>query len=292
MNHKALLSIFLILIISLGQTSVFAAPTLNMTMASGQTTAPVNIFDFPGNILFKVFTSTQILFQKFIQFDNTGMTAVRNYRFPDTSGTLPVLNNTQTWTGTNTFSGTTDHGIASTKFGSGAIIIRNPASTFATTVTNSAITANQTLNLPLTIQTETIAVQPQINFTSPTNPATTASTTGVMSNLFATFTPKVTGRALVTVCGQMQSGTAGDGAKFDIRYGTSLISQGTAIGNTVVGTTKGITSSTANQPQSACNTVQITGLTINTKIFIQIGKYAVVGGTATFANFNVSVVEI
>lgn len=129
------------------------------------------------------------------------------------------------------------------------------------------------------------------NFTSPTNPATTTSTTGVMSNLLATISPKVTGNLLVTICGQMQSGTAGDGAQFDVRYGTSLISEGSAIGNTLVGTAKGVTSSTASKPQTVCNTVQITGLTVGTKYLFQIGKYAVTGGTATFSNFNVSVLE-
>ncbi len=136
------------------------------------------------------------------------------------------------------------------------------------------------------------SVKPQINFTSPTNPTTTTSTTGVMSNLFATFTPQVTGRAEIAICGQMQNSIAGDGAKFDVRYGTSLISEGTAVGNTVVGTTKSMTSSTAAQSQTDCNVVQVTGLTVNQKIFIQIGKYAVTGGTATFSNFNVSVKEI
>ena len=132
----------------------------------------------------------------------------------------------------------------------------------------------------------------QINFTNPANPTTTTITTGVMSNLFATFTPLATGRAEIAICGQMQNSLAGDGAKFDVRYGTSLIPEGTAIGNTLVGTSKSITSAVAAQPQSACNIVQVTGLTLNQKIFIQIGKYAVAGGTATFSNFGVSVKEI
>lgn len=210
----------------------------------------------------------------------------------NTGNNLAYLAKSQTWKGTNTFNGAVDHLTNTDKFGSSSIIVRNPATTFATTITNAAITANRTLNLPLTTQTETASVVSQVNFTSPTNPATTTSTTGVMSNLFATFTPHLTGNIIINICGNMQSGTAGDGAGFDIRIGTSQIAEGTAIGNTVIGTEKIITASTASKFQTSCDQVYKTGLGIGTKEFIQIGKYAVTGGTATFSNFDVLITEV
>lgn len=130
-----------------------------------------------------------------------------------------------------------------------------------------------------------------VNYTTPSNPATTTSTTGVMSNLFATFTPKTTGNIFIQICGGLTSTTAGDGAAFDIRYGTSLISEGTAIGNTKVGTQQIITASTVSKFQSACSEAYVTGLSLNTKLYIQIGKFAITGGTATFQNFETYIEE-
>lgn len=173
------------------------------------------------------------------------------------------------------------------------IAFDNSAMTTAKTTTLTNLAAHtEVLNIPDTIQTEAFAIKPNINFSSPANPANTASTTGVMSNTFMTFIPKVTGRIQISVCGTMSSGTATDGAKFDVRYGTSAITEGNAIGNTLVGSAKTMVSTAANNAYSACNVVQVTGLAINTKIFIQIGKFAVTGGTASFSNFDVSVFEL
>lgn len=157
---------------------------------------------------------------------------------------------------------------------------------------NSLTNSGHKITLPLnsgTVKlTNTTAL---VNYTTPSNPATTTSTTGVMSNLFATFTPATTGKIFIQICGGMFSGTAADGAGFDIRYGTSLISEGTAIGNTKVGTEQIITASTASKAQSACSIAYVSGLTLNTKYYIQIGKFAVTGGTATFQNFETYVEE-
>jgi len=131
------------------------------------------------------------------------------------------------------------------------------------------------------------------NFTNPTTPATTGSTTGVMSNLFATFIPKASGRILISVCGDLANSVATDGVKFDMRYGTgNTPAEGVALTGTAVGIAITGTSATAGAIVPACNTVQVTGLTVGTKIWIEIGKYAVTGGTASFTNFNVSVIEI
>src|SRR4029077_17601940 len=82
-------------------------------------------------------------------------------------GQMNLAGNTFLNTGTITFPTSTttlagqkianDFGTATQKFGSSAIVIRNPASTFATTISNPAITANRTLNLPLINGTDTLA---------------------------------------------------------------------------------------------------------------------------------------
>jgi hypothetical protein len=213
----------------------------------------------------------------------------------DTLNTANTLSGAKTFTGANLVTtGSFSYTVTanSLKLCSGCTTFRNPAGTFGYSITGSAITANRTLTLPLTTQTETIAVQPTINFTSPTAPTTTTSTTGVMSNLLATITPAVTGRVEITVCLNAASGTGGDGAKFDIRIGTTLLAQDAAIGNTLIGTAKNMISATAGHTYGICNTVQKTGLAIGTKEFIQIGKYAVTGGTVTWSNFDVSVREL
>lgn len=130
-----------------------------------------------------------------------------------------------------------------------------------------------------------------INYTLPSNPSSISNTTGVMSNLFATFTPTTNGKILVQICGGMNSNTAGDGAGFDIRYGTSLISEGNAIGNSLAGNEQITTSSTASKFESACSIAYVSGLTSNTKYYFQIGKYAVTGGTAGFQNFETYIEE-
>jgi hypothetical protein len=151
-------------------------------------------------------------------------------------------------------------------------------------------TASDTALITIPITNQITATE---NFTNPTNPASTGSAAGVMSNLFATFIPKASGRILISVCGDLASSVATDGAKFDIRYGTgNTPSEGVALTGTLAGTAITGTSATANAIVPACNHVQVTGLTIGTKIWIEIGKYAITGGTASFTNFNVTVVEV
>lgn len=58
----------------------------------------------------------------------------------------------QTFTGANTFS----HGINSVAHSNTGLIVANPADTQAYTITGAAITANRTLNLPLTTGTDTL----------------------------------------------------------------------------------------------------------------------------------------
>ncbi|SHO43311.1 exported hypothetical protein [Nitrosotalea sinensis] len=82
------------------------------------------------------------------------VTANRTLNLPVTTGTdtLATLGLAQIWTSNQDFgSSTTD------KFGNTGIIVRNPANTFATTLAGGAVTANRTLNLPVTTGTDTLA---------------------------------------------------------------------------------------------------------------------------------------
>ena len=143
---------------------------------------------------------------------NPVITANQTLNLPllNATGTIGVLNgNPQTWTGNNTM-----------KFGAGGVIIRNPASTFATKLEGGAVAANRTLNLPVITQTETLAVQPQINFSASSNKTGSSSTTGVMLGDGIGITPTITGRVEVTVSGYISASVANVGCDIQTRYGT------------------------------------------------------------------------
>lgn len=195
---------------------------------------------------------------------------------PSNTGTPGLLNNTQTWNGNNTM-----------KFGSGGIIQRNPASTFTTTWTGPAVLSNQTyVNYG----------QPLANFTSGQlsgNATGTSSTTIVMLGNYATLTPQQDGRVELSMSGYAQDSILGDGCRIDIRYGTSnlgasgAIASGTVIGNKLV-----TDSFAASAPVPFSRVVDITGLTIGTKYYFDVGQAAVTGGTCTLFNVNWSIKEI
>jgi len=111
-----------------------------------------------------------------------------------TDSQVQTISAAKTWQGANLYTGTNN-------FVSGKLLVENPAKTFDYNFAGSAIIANRTLTLPLTTQSETVAVQPTLNFTSPANQTGTTSTSFVMYGGYATFTPKVTGRLDVTVSG-------------------------------------------------------------------------------------------
>ena len=129
-------------------------------------------------------------------------------------------------------------------------------------------------------------------------PAATTSTTGVMAGLNKTLTPKLSGRVLVIISGQAQNGTGDNGFKFDLRHGTGSAPTngaaltGTVNGATVTGSCVASGSTTGVPIMPFCHHAVITGLTINTAYWFDIGQYAVTGGTATFSAINVTIIEI
>lgn len=143
------------------------------------------------------------------------------------------------------------------------------------------------------IVTTANTVKPQINFTTPATPSSETTWTGHMSNLLATITPQLTGRVEITITGFTSHTVLNGTCNTDIRIGTSLIPSQGVLGNTKVGVSINSTSSTANAKVPFANTVQVSGLPVGTKEYIQIGKQmGGILGTCTWKNINVSVKEI
>lgn len=132
---------------------------------------------------------------------------------------------------------------------------------------------------------------------TPNNPTGTTNTTGVMMGLSATITPQFTGRVVVTVCGTLtnSTGTAGNGAKAQIRYGTGAApANGAALTGTAVGSTQSaiLERATANDPYPFSLLTLVTGLSIGTPVWIDISLAAIAAGTGVASGLNVMAFEI
>lgn len=211
--------------------------------------------------------------------------------FPSNTGTLlqangsgssltgiPTLSGTNIWTGTNQWT-TTGH------------LLENPAKTFATTLAGGAQTSNQTITMPVIREGETMAVKPQINFSSSSNK--TGATTLVMLGDGVTLTPQVTGRVEISVSGYATSSIAADGGQVQIRQvsggcpANAAAVTGTALGSDIKMTAP---ATTTRDPFSI--TVQSTGLTINQKYCFELSQQSITSGTFTVFNVMWSAKEI
>ena len=115
--------------------------------------------------------------------------------------------------------------------------------------------------------------------------------------LAGSITPTRTGIILIVITGDLANNTGDDGAQVQIRTGT-----GTAPANAaaLTGTTRGGLvkmnnlnsggSSVTNRCPFACSAV-ITGLALNTAIWIDISLAAITGGTANARDISISVLE-
>lgn len=130
---------------------------------------------------------------------------------------------------------------------------------------------------------------------TPSNPTGTSNTTGLMMGLAGAFTPMRTGNCMIIISGDMTNGTASSGSKVQIRYGTGTAPAnaaaltGTAVGNLV--RYVGLTGSTTLEVPFSCNAV-VTGLTIGTAIWIDIGLASITSGTASIKDVSISVIEL
>lgn len=212
------------------------------------------------------------------------------------TGTLTLPTATTTLVGTtetNTISG-------AKTFNDLTLLQRNPADTFSYTIKGGAITAARQLTLPITTQTETLAVQPQKLSSAVGNPTGTTNTSGLMAGIggTCTITPRVTGNIFIIITGQGNTNTGDDGWGADLRYGTGTApTNGAALVGTVLqlvltGSAPATTSVT--DPLTAPITLQGigTGLTVGTAYWIDIGQRAVTGGTASFTNIQCTAFEL
>jgi hypothetical protein len=139
---------------------------------------------------------------------------------------------------------------------------------------------------------EVAAITPQVVTAAPANPAGTTSTVGVMAGLGVAFTPLSTGRVEVSIAGNAANSAAGDGAAFQIRYGTGAApANGAALTGTAAGGLAQITSGAAGAVTSVSLYAIITGLTVGTAYYFDISEAAVTGGTASITALQVNIIE-
>jgi hypothetical protein len=132
---------------------------------------------------------------------------------------------------------------------------------------------------------------------TPADPAGTTNTTGVMLGLGATITPQFSGRLMIFINGNLTNSTAaaGNGAKVQVRYGTgSAPAAGAALTGAPVGSLQQsvLERATANDLQTFCLQVAVTGLAVGTPVWFDLSIAAVVAGTALAKSLNVSAMEI
>jgi hypothetical protein len=133
---------------------------------------------------------------------------------------------------------------------------------------------------------------------TPVDPATTSSTVGVMMGLSASITPVLTGKIMIIISGDIDNDTGDDGAQVQIRTGTGTppINGAALTGTTQGGLVKmsvvvsGGATVVTRVPFSL-NAI-VTGLTLNTAVWIDLGLAAITAGNARVRDISISVVEL
>ena len=129
---------------------------------------------------------------------------------------------------------------------------------------------------------------------SPGDPTGSASLVGLMMGLGVTITPSVTGRIQIIVTGTIANATAiADGANVQLRTGTGAApANGNALTGTVAGGLVKYVAATVAEKAPFTVSAIVSGLTLNTTVWIDLGLAAVTGGTATVKDLSVSAVEL
>lgn len=134
-----------------------------------------------------------------------------------------------------------------------------------------------------------------VQVTSATLNYGTTSTAQVHAGLGSswTFTPATTGNVLLLAQCLASSSTV-DGYGMQIRYGTGAApAQGAAATGTAVGIGSIVSVAPGGGDQSTLNcSYFLSGLTVGTTYWADLGVYAITGGTATFAAADVKAIEI
>ena len=129
---------------------------------------------------------------------------------------------------------------------------------------------------------------------SPADPSTTTSTTGLMMGLAGSYTPFQSGRVLIMISGDIDNNTVADGSQVQIRYGTGTApANGAALTGTTAGGLVKMTNGVTDTPRMpfSLNAI-VSSLTVGTAYWVDVGLAAVTGGTARIRNLSVSIIEI
>ena len=80
---------------TIGVSTAYGDTQVNIEQSPGQLTPPLTVTDSSSNMLFQILSDGQAIINQFIQFSGSGLTALRTYVFPDSSGIVVLHNATQ-----------------------------------------------------------------------------------------------------------------------------------------------------------------------------------------------------
>lgn len=170
---------------------------------------------------------------------------------------------------------------------SAAVLV--PVALAAIRTDNLTVTGTSTFSGPVV----TSGVTSSGRTTTPAAPNPTASLVGVMMGLAGGITPVSSGRILLLISGDVSNDTANDGASVQCAYGTGTAplngaaATGTNVGNPV----KLVNGATPTvKIPTLCQGI-VTGLTLNTGLWLDVNLAAITGGTATLADVTITAHE-
>lgn len=189
--------------------------------------------------------------------------------------------------------------------------ISSASSTVANNMTlTGTLFASSTLNVTGTVTLSNLTTAGQVYTNSsgllssgltafasstPSNPIATTTLTAQMVGEKLAITPTKTGRTMIVVTGDVTNSTIGDGANFQIKFGTGTAPPiGTLASAAIAGTTAGslmkfITSTIAGKVPFTLNA--IVNMTVNTAYWIDISEVAVTGGTIQLGDVSMTAYE-
>lgn len=127
---------------------------------------------------------------------------------------------------------------------------------------------------------------------TPTSP-TGSNTTAHMMGLAGSITPNKSGKIFVAISGVLNNSTAADGGTVQIRFGTGTApSNGATATGTAAGAAISYGQNATSQKFPFCCTAVITGLTLNTAVWLDVTVQAVTGGTCSITSVGISAFEI
>lgn len=121
----------------------------------------------------------------------------------------------------------------------------------------------------------------------------TTSTTGLMMGLAGSITPTSSGTILITISGTISNSKNGDASKVQLYTGTGAApGNGVALTGTAQGTQETATIPATNGDEPFCVNALVTGLTLNTAYWIDLGvASSAASGTASVSKVAIVAVE-